>query len=351
MNRRQQVTLDDIAKRLDVSKVTVSKALRGHPDISRETTRLVKKIAEELGYSPNYMARNLSSKRTNMIGVVVPKIAHYFFSALIESIYDTAFHNNYEIALMVSQENVERERKHIETLLAMRVDGLIISVTEHTRSSGALEKARDLSVPVVFMDRVLDIPGTSKITVDDRGGAASAIDFAINVGYSKIGHLAGYQDINIGRMRYEGFLAAMKKHELQINQDWIVYGGFGEDDGYKGFKQILQKDKLPEFIFAVTYPVALGMYAAAEEAGLRIPEDVDVICFGSSGFHRFMKPSLTYVDQPTDILGKTAVELMLEHLKSVDEHQPRQIEVPTRIVQRDTCIRKERVQKAELSKH
>lgn len=351
MNKRQQVTLDDIAKRLNVSKVTVSKALRGHPDISRETTRRVKKIAEELGYSPNYMARNLSSKRTNMIGVVVPKIAHFFFSALIESIYDTAFHNNYEIALMVSQENVERERKHIETLLAMRVDGLIISVTEHTRTSAAIEKARDLSVPVVFMDRVLEIPGTSKVTVDDRGGASNAIELAIQAGYKKIGHLAGYQDINIGRKRYEGFVDAMKKHDLPINPDWIVHGGFGEDDGYRGFKQILQNKNLPEFIFAVTYPVALGMYAAAEEAGLRIPEDVNVICFGTSGFHRFIKPSLTYVDQPTDVLGRTSVELMLEHLKAVDEHEPKNIEVPTRIVQRETCVRREPNRKPELIKN
>lgn len=108
----------------------VSKALRGHPDISRETTKLVKQTAEELGYTPNFAARNLSSRKSNTIGVVVPKVAHFFFSALIKSIYDTAFYNNYDIALTVSQENADRERKHIETLLAMGVDGLIVSISQ-----------------------------------------------------------------------------------------------------------------------------------------------------------------------------------------------------------------------------
>ena len=340
MNRKLQITLKDIAEQLNVSKVTVSKALRGHPDISKETAYLVKKTAEELGYTPNYMARNLSSKKSNTIGVVVPKIAHFFFSSVIEAIYDTAFHNNYEIILTVSQENPEREKKHIESLLAMRVDGLIVSITQHTKERAIFEKVSRLEVPLTFMDRIMEIPGTSAVTVDDRGGSQKATEYAINMGYTKIAHLAGYSEINIGRLRYQGFEDAMKKYNLPIYPNWVVYGGFGEEDGYNGFMKIYKTGSLPEFIFAVTYPVALGVYAAVEEVGLRIPDDIDLMCFGNSDINRFMKPSLSCVNQPTNEIGSAAVELILDNIRNPETFVPRKIEIPTNLILRETCSKK-----------
>ncbi len=340
MNRKPHVTLSDIARQLNVSKVTVSKALRGHPDISRETTSLVKKVAEELGYTPNFAARNLSSRKSNTIGVVVPKIAHFFFSSVIEAIYDEAFNNNYDIALTVSQENAEREKKHVETLMAMRVDGLIVSITQETRDGAIFEKVLSRNIPLVFMDRVLPVDGTSQVTVDDKGGAAQAIELAISNGYRKIAHIGGYKEINIGKNRYEGYVEAMKKHGLPIEPDWVIHGGFGEDDGYQGFMKLYKSGHMPEFIFAVTYPVALGIYAAASEVGVRIPDDLDVICFGSASINKFLKPALTYIDQPTDNLGRAAVDLVLEHIGETEEYEPKHVEVQTVLVMRDTCIKK-----------
>ncbi|MCL5031414.1 MAG: LacI family transcriptional regulator [Bacteroidetes bacterium] len=337
MNKKSHLTLGDIAKQLNVSTVTVSKALRGHPDISKETAQLVKKVAQELGYTPNYMARNLSSKKSFAIGVVVPKVAHFFFSSLIESIYDTAFHNNYEIILTVSQENVEREIKHIESLLAMRVDGLIVSVTQQTRDRAIFEKVKKQGIPLTFVDRVLDMPGTSTVTVDDRGGTFKAIEHAINLGYTKIAQLAGYPEINIGLNRYLGFEDAMKKYGLPINRDWVIYGGFGEDAGYNGFMNLYKSGNLPEFIFAVTYPVALGVYAAVDELGLKIPGDIDIMCFGNSDVNRFISPSLSCVNQPTEKLGNIAVEMTLNQIKNIDSFEPQHIEVPTELILRETC--------------
>ncbi len=340
LNRKPHVTLSDIAKQLNVSKVTVSKALRGHPDISRETTKLVKKMAEELGYTPNFAARNLSSRKSNTVGVVVPKIAHFFFSSVIEAIYDEAFNNNYDIALTVSQENSERERKHIETLMAMRVDGLIVSITQETKDAAIFEKVLSRNVPLVFMDRVLQMEGTSQVTVDDKGGATKAIELAISNGYTRIAHIGGYKEINIGKNRYEGFVEAMKKHGLPIESDWVIHGGFGEDDGYRGFMRLYKSGHMPEFIFAVTYPVALGVYAAAAEVGVKIPDDLDIVCFGSASINKFLKPALTYIDQPTDTLGRAALDLVLEHIGETDEYMPKLVEVPTELVIRDTCVRK-----------
>ncbi len=334
------VTLEDIAKRLDVSKVTVSKALRGHPDISSETAKKVKKLAKELGYSPNFMARNLSSKRSNTIGVVIPKIAHFFFSSVIEAIYDAAFENNYEIILTVSQENADREIKHIRSLLSMRVDGLIVSVSQTTKDFTIFETVRDMGVPLTFMDRIPPMDGISSVVCDDRTGAFSATEQAINIGYRKIAHLAGYQHVNIGRDRYKGFVDAMKQYDVPIKPEWVVYGGFSEDDGYVGFNKMYETGNLPEFIFASTYPVALGVYRAIEELGMKIPDDVDLISFGSSGSNRFLSPSMSYVEQPTTELGRKSVELTLENIRQHEQFIPQHIKLPTKLVLCKTCIKK-----------
>lgn len=335
-----QVTLDDIASKLDVSKVTVSKALRGHPDISAETSRKVKKLARELGYSPNYMARNLSSKRSNTIGVVIPKIAHFFFSSVIEAIYDAAFENNYEIILTVSQENAEREVKHIQSLLSMRVDALIISVSQTTKDYAIFETVREMGVPLTFMDRVPAIEGFSSVVGDDRGGAFAATEQAINIGYRKIAHLAGYQHINIGKERYKGFVDAMKQYSVPIRPEWVVYGGFSEDDGYNGFNKMYESGNLPEIIFASTFPVAVGVYRAAEELGMKIPDDIDIISFGSSGLNRFLSPPMSYVEQLTTELGKKAMDLTLENIRQKDQFIPQHIKLPTKLVLCKTCIKR-----------
>jgi len=335
-----QVTLDDIAKKVKVSKVTVSKALRGHPDISAETAKKIELVAQNLGYYPNFMARNLSSMKSNTIGVIVPKIAHFFFSSVIEAIYDAAFENNYEIILTVSQENSERELRHIRSLLSMRVDGLIVSLSEQTRDYSIFQEARKRGVPLVFMDRVPGLDGFNTVVADDCAGAFSATEQAINIGYRKLAHLAGYKHTNIGRERCRGFEMALKRYGVHTNREWIVYGGFGEEDGYKGFMTLYESGRLPEFILAVTFPVALGVYRAVEELGMRIPNDIDIISFGNSGFNRFLAPPMSYVDQPTRELGRKALELTLENIRKKDQFVPQHIKLPTNLVLCKTCIKK-----------
>lgn len=326
------VTLEDIAKKLKVSKVTVSKALRNHPDISPETTEKVKSLADKLGYVPNLIARNLSSRRSNTIGLVVPKIAHIFFSTIIETVYDTAFGNNYEIVLTVSQEQADREIKHIQTLLSMKVDGLIISVTQETKDLAIFKKVLQHGIPIVFIDRVPKMSGVSSVTVDDKGGAYAATDYAIKKGYTKIAHLGGFQHINIGKARYEGFAEAMKENNIPVNSQWVTEGGFSEEDGYDGFMKIYKKGNIPEYVFAVTYPVALGMYAAASELGVKIPEDIEVTCFGKNTVERLIPSVFNLIDQPAKEIGTEAIKLMLEQINNPKEFEPKQIQLKTKLI-------------------
>ncbi|MCI0706233.1 MAG: LacI family transcriptional regulator [Ignavibacteriae bacterium] len=337
MTKKSHAKIADIAKKLKVSNVTVSKALRGHPDISVETAKKIKKLAVEMGYVPNLMARNLSARQSNTIGVVVPKIAHFFFSTVIEAIYDAAFENQYEIILTVSQESAEREAKHIQTLLSMRVDGIIVSVSQQTEDLAIFETVVKRGVPLTFMDRVMNVKGSNTVIADDHGGAFAATEQAIKVGYRKLAHIGGPLHTSIGKYRLAGFKDALKQHDLRVDPYYIINGGFGEEDGYRAFMKWYGTGHLPECIFSVNYPVALGVYTAAKELGLTIPKDFDIVAFGHSPLNKFLTPQMTYVDQPTSNLGRVAVELTLENIKNLKEFKPKQIQLPTKLILEETC--------------
>lgn len=328
----KHIKLEDLAKKLKVSTVTVSKALRDHPDISLETTEKVKELAEKLGYMPNYAAKNLSSRNSNTIGLVVPKIAHLFFASVIESVFDTAFENNYETLLTVSQEQADRERKHIQSLLSMRVDGLIVSITQETKDLSIFERVRQLQVPLIFIDRVPELKNVSTVTVDDKGGAYSAVTYAIKKGYKKIAHIGGYSHINIGKARREGFINALKDNKIPVNKHWVIESGFSEEDGYNGFRKIMDSGELPEYILAVTYPVALGIHSAASEANIRIPEDIEITCFGNNLLNRFTPSIFNFVNQPAQELGRQAVNLLLKKINNPKESPEENIELKTQLL-------------------
>lgn len=335
----KQITLNDIAQKLGVSIITVSKALRGHPDISVATAELVKKTALEIGYTPNYMARNLAAGKSNTIGVVLPEIAHHFFSSLIDHIYTQAYVNNYQVFLTVSHENAEMQLKQIQTLLSMRVDGIIVSISQDTADFEIFETAKKKRVPLVFIDRIPNLVNCNTVTVDDKGGAYKAIDHAIKLGYRNIAHFAGSTRINIGRERINGFVSALKDNNIPVNNDWIVEGDFSEKSGYDSFMKLYREKNLPDLILAVTYPVAIGIYTAVKEVGLRIPEDIDLICFGNSEVQNFLSPPLSCVNQSTEQLAEKSIELLLQNIDTMENFTYKNIVVDTDLILRGTCIK------------
>jgi LacI family transcriptional regulator len=280
-----------------------------------------------------------------MIGLVVPKIAHFFFGSVIEGIYNKAFESNHEIILTVSQENAERERKHLQTLVSMRVDGIIISISQETKNPEIFAWIRKMGFPVLFLDRRPEpLPaGFNSVVVDDKGGAFKAVEQAIKVGYRKFACIGGNTHINIGKNRFLGFETALKEHDLPLQKEWIITGGFGKSVGYDGFMQLYSSGRVPEFIFAMTYPIALGVYEAAKELGLKIPEDIDLICFGDSDVSRVISPSLSCVAQPSYELGAKAVELMLSTLAHPDVSKDQHLVLPTDLLLRETCTGKKTV--------
>jgi len=325
MQKSLQVTLSDIAKKLNVSIVTVSKALRNHPDISSNTKERVKQLAQELGYTPNYMARSLAAKRSNTIGLVVPKLSNYFYPAVIKSIYDTTYKNKYNVLLTVSYEDPEREIHHLETLMSMRVDGILVSLSQKTTETFIFNKIKKMGIPIVFFDRTMDGLDFSSIKVDDHNAAYIAVEHAIKKGYKKIAHFAGYSTVNIGRHRFDGFIEAMNKYNLPIYQDWIIECGFSQEYGYEAFMKIYKNGKLPEIIFTVGFSVALGVYTAATEVGIKIPEDIDLIFIGDGQVNPFASRSLSCVSLPVKEMGAKAVEVLINEINNYQSISPKHI--------------------------
>lgn len=315
----KRIRLVDIADRLNITKVSVSKALRDHPDISRDTRELVKKTAAEMGYSPNLLARSLSSQKTHTLGVVVPKIAHTFFASVIDAIQGEATKEGYGIVLAVSNERADLERQHIERLLAMRVDGLLVSVSQEAPDLEVYEKVRAMRVPLVFFDRRIDSLPFVSVTVDDRGGARRGVEHMIHAGFTKIAHIAGSLDTEIGRARLRGFQDAMEAHGVPIRDSWVIGGGFDEHHGYRAARQLFaDQDDVPEVIFAATFPVGLGARAAMKEIDPALPDRIHVVSFGVGGFDEtFLHPHVC-VRQPTQKMGREAVQLLLDEVDAID---------------------------------
>ena len=332
----RRIRLVDIAERLNITKVSVSKALRDHPDISKETRGLVKKMAAEMGYSPNLLARSLSSRRTNTLGVVVPKIAHTFFASVIDAIQEQATQQNYGIVLAVSNERADLERQHIERLLAMRVDGLLVSVSQQPPDLEVYDRVRAMRIPLVFFDRRIEGLPFSSVTVDDERGARCAIEYLIEHGHRNIAHIAGTTDTEIGRRRRRGYEQALLAHGIDVYDPWIVEGGFDEHHGYEACRKILALDRLPDVIFVVTYPVGLGARAALQEADPKLPDRIELISFGAGGFDEFYTYPHYCIQQPTHAMGEEAVRLLLEEIDALDEDdemiKPRSISLETRLM-------------------
>lgn len=316
----KRIRLVDIADRLNITKVSVSKALRDHPDISRDTREMVKKTAAEMGYSPNLLARSLSSQKTNTLGAVVPKIAHSFFASIIDAIQEEATEKGYGIVLAVSNERADLERQHIERLLAMRVDGLLVSVSQQAPDLEVYEKVRTMRVPLVFFDRRIDSLPFTSVTVDDRGGAQRAVEYMIEAGNTRIAHIAGSLDTEIGRARLDGYEDALRAHDIPIREEWVIGGGFDEHHGYRACKRLFAAGgDIPEVIFAATFPVGLGVRAAVKEVDPLLLDHIEILSFGVGSFEEsFLYPQYC-VRQPTRLMGQEAVRLLLDQINALDD--------------------------------
>lgn len=320
-------TQNDIAKKLNVTRITVSKALRDHPDISKEMKVKVLKTAEELNYTPNLIAKNLTSRKTYTLGVVIPDLENSFFAYATDSMIDAAAEKKYNVFVTVSRENERSEELNIRNLMGMRVDGLLVCVSQQTEDVGVFNQIKKLNIPLVFFDRQLEGLNFRSVSFDDKSGAIFALDKIISEGYKKFAHFAGYSNVSIGRERSAGFKSALNKNGIELNPDWIIEGGFEVKDGYNAFLKLHASGKLPEIIFTVNDRVAFGVYNAAREVGMNIPNDIGIVAYGFNETAGTFSPALSVINQDPRKLGKIAAEILIDEIECENPKGERHITI------------------------
>jgi LacI family transcriptional regulator len=326
-----RVTIKDIAKELGISPSTVSKALKGHPDISLSTKKAVKDLVIKWNYKPDPIALSLKSGSSKTIGVIVPEIVHYFFSTVISGIEDLAYDSGYHVMFCQSNELYEREVKAVETLLSSRVDGILVSVSKSSYEYSHFRKIIDSGIPLVFFDRVCEEIETDRVIVDDEAGAFRAVMHLLDSGCRNIVHLAAPSNLLIGKKRLEGYKSALGERQMKIN-DRNIINCDSAGDAEKIIPGLLKRTDRPDGIFAVNDLTAAAAMKIIKKAGFRIPDDIAVVGFTSGMISDLTDPPLSSVEQHGYEIGREAVSLMMERIERKDAFPFRTTTIKTELV-------------------
>lgn len=313
--KAHQITIFDIARELQISKSTVSRALTNHPNVHQETRRKVLELANKLEYQRNMMAIRLATQKSNIIGIIVPEFISSYFPLAIIGIQEVATKAGYGVIISQSNECYETEVANAKVMLANQVDGMLISVTKETTDFDHLKIFERKGIPIVQFNRVSSHLSVPKVIVDDYEGAFSAVEYLIKSGRRRIAHFAGPKSLSISIRRLNGYLDALKKNNIDIDEDLIVSYDLDLEKVSAHTNRLLALKERPDAIFAVNDPTAIEIIQVIKKAGWQVPQDLAVIGFSNDYVSALISPPLTTVAQPVKEIGMVAAKLLLEQIK------------------------------------
>jgi DNA-binding LacI/PurR family transcriptional regulator len=308
-------TIKDIAKRLDVSISTVSRALRDAPDINDNTKQAVKRLAEEMNYQPNRLAVSLRQKQTHTIGVIVPNL-DYVLSTMVKGIDEAALEAGYTVMVCQSNESFGREILNTKRLLDSLVDGFIISVSSETKSYDHFKKIRERNIPIVLFDRVAPDLMAPSVKLDNEYGGFLATEHLIRNGYRRIAILAGPENMGISNQRMSGYLSALRKYKIRKDPTLIMHCGFNQDSALMAARELLASKDRPDAFFTISDRLALGAMQAIKEKGLSMPDDIGLVGFNNEPVTSLVTPQISSVDMPAFEIGKAAAKIFIQVLNN-----------------------------------
>jgi DNA-binding LacI/PurR family transcriptional regulator len=339
--RRHQTTIIDIAKSVGVSNSTVSRALHGHADISAETRQAVLDMAAQMDYQPNQLAYNLVKSRTNTIGMIVPEFTNSFFPNVIIGAHEILTEAGYNLTIMQSNESYQVEVSNTMAMLANRIDGLLISLTQETNNYDHLKVFEKRGIPLVLFNRVCDVVDVPKVVVNDFEGSFMAVEHLILNGYERIAHLGGPLNLLVSRERLRGYRAAMEKYGKRIEENMVIQGMFSQQKARIYGKYLLDLENRPDAIFAVNDSSAIEIMLMALEMGINIPDELGVVGFSDNPESAYIGPGLTTIRQPTGAIGRTTAQWILQLIDSDDELTlPSEKVLNTELIVRGSSCRK-----------
>ncbi|TPG63662.1 LacI family DNA-binding transcriptional regulator [Hymenobacter nivis] len=306
------VSMADLARELGVSMTTVSRALSDHHSIGAATKQRVLKLAKKLNYQPNHMAAALRRGQSRLLGVVVPYIEGKFFPSVIQGIEQAASKAGFSVIVCQSHEDVQLERRNVETLLNAQVAGVLVSLARNTQEFHHFDKVRGRGIPLVFFDRIPAGEQVNSVVLDDHAGALQATSHLLAQGCRRVAHLAGPQHLNIYRHRRQGYLDALAAFGIAPDEALIDYSDMTTEDGAAAMRRLLALPNPVDGVFGAGDSAILGALQALKAQGISIPRDVALAGFSNEGFTAITEPRLTSVDQRCEEMGEAAVRLFLE---------------------------------------
>lgn len=329
-----KITLKELAKLLNVSISTVSKALNDSTEISPQTRKRVKELAELNHYVPNILAQNLKSKKTKTIGVIIPAILPHFFAEALHGIETKASELGYRIIICISNESIQKEAESIMTLIKGQVDGLIMSLSKETQAKMEIDHIKSIfnhKIPLVLFDRVLSQIECDKVHINDSLQAEQATMALHSSGCRKIAYFSGIQDTSVDDERRNGYLAAIKN--LKAKSKIVSFDSRNFPD--KELKELLETKQL-DAVVASDELAAILVMKSALNSGFQIPEDLSVIGFTNGIMSEHFRPSLTTVDQHAEEQGKLALETMVDRIEGKLPQEFIEYKLETSIIQRNS---------------
>jgi len=338
--RKNSPTIHDIAKALDVTPSTVSRALNNHPRISQTTKEAVWRMASTLNYQHNHLAAALRRGRSSLLGVMVPTINRSFFSSVVRGIEEVANEAGYAVMVCQSHEMQEQEAANVQVLLRTQVDGIIVSVGKGTSDFSHFQQIIDRNTPLVLFDRVPESLPASAVVIDDYRGAYQATRHLIEQGCRRVIHLAGPAHLNIYRDRQRGFEDAHRLHGLPLETSQILPGSLQQDAGHDSITALLEAGEPFDGIFSASDYAAVGAMQALKARGIAIPEAVAIAGFSNEPFTSMIEPGLTTVEQHSRQMGQTTARIFLEQFDHQgDPYVPRRTVLTPELIVRGSSLR------------
>lgn len=313
----QTITIKDIAKALNISTSTVSRALRDSYEINPETKQLVLEYAQKMNYRPNPIAVSLRENKSWAIGVIVPEIANHYFSQAINGIEETAYKRGYHVMIFQSNESYEREVASVGHIVARKVDGLLISISNQTSDVSHLQALHEQGLPIVLFDRVSQNIPTHQVVADNYEGAFKATEHLILSGRKRIAHITSSPFLSITKERLAGYRAALEKHALPFDEELVRHcDTFEVAYIQQQVETLLALDNKPDAFFTASDRLALGCLEALHELKVNIPGEVAMIGFTNIQAAHLLSPALSTVVQPAFEMGKVAADLLLDLIEN-----------------------------------
>jgi LacI family transcriptional regulator len=310
----KRVTIVDIAKKLGLSAMTVSRALNSKPEVREKTRQKVLRCATALGYQPDRWAQSLVTRRSSIIGVVIPDISHSYFAEITFGVEQVLDRVGYDILLCHSRGDSIKEKAEIDMLVGSRVAGLIVASEQSEKSYETFTELRKKAIPFVLVDRFFPHVDFASVRTDDRVVGKLATECLMEFGHTRIAHIRG-PALSPASLRYLGYQEALKGAGMEVRKDWIVAGNFDIESGRRAMEKLLELHRRPTGVFAGNDPMAIGAVYACREAGLRVPDDISIVGAGNIEGRYHPNPFVTTLDWPRKELGRTAASMLLAAIK------------------------------------